>query len=136
MQTPQHHLSCALTLTLIIKNLNLLYCMASTSSYCPPPCPPPLVALCLLTLPLAHPCSRGLYPPAWPPATNHTFITFSAPPSISPVWEHVIAVLMKLPPTTAEGQHMRSWVTYHFLTSLEVFLMWELDTMNHSRDLS
>ena len=32
------------------------------------------------------------------------------------------------PPTTAEGQNMRAWVTYHSLTSLEDFLMWELDT--------
>ena len=36
------------------------------------------------------------------------FITPSAPPSIPPVWGHVIAVLMKLPPTTAEGQNMRA----------------------------
>ena len=34
---------------------NFLSCLASNSSYCPPPCPPPLMALCLLTLPLAHP---------------------------------------------------------------------------------
>ena len=60
-----------------------------------------------------------------------TFITPSAPPSIPPVWEHVIAVLMKLPSTTAEGQNLRSWVTYHSLTSLEDFLMWELDTLQY-----
>ena len=48
-----------------------------------------------------------------------------------PVWEHVIDVLMKLPATTAEGQNMRSWVTYHSLTSLEEFLMWELDTLQY-----
>ena len=69
------------------------------------------------------PCSRGLYPPARPPDTIPTFITPSAPPSIPPVWEHVIAVLMKLPSTTVEGQNMRGWVTYHSLTSLEDFLM-------------
>ena len=38
---------------------------------------------------------------------------------------------MKLPPTTAEGQNMRAWVTYHSLTSLEDFLMWELDTLQY-----
>ena len=38
------------------------------------------------------------------PESIPTFITPSAPPSIPPVWEHVISVLMKLPPTTAEGQ--------------------------------
>ena len=70
-------------------------------------------------------------PPARPPANIPTFITPSAPPSIPPVWEHVIAVLMKLPPTTAEGQNMRAWVTYHSLTSLENFLMWELDTLQY-----
>ena len=70
-------------------------------------------------------------PPARPPANIPTFITPSAPPSIPPVWEHVIAVLMKLPPTTAEGQNLRSWVTYHSLTSLEDFLMWELDTLQY-----
>ena len=53
------------------------------------------------------------------------------PPSIPPVREHVIDVLMKLPSTTAEGQNMRSWVTFHSLTSLEDFLMWELDTLQY-----
>ena len=38
---------------------------------------------------------------------------------------------MKLPPTTAEGQNLRAWVTYHSLTSLEDFLMWELDTLQY-----
>ena len=70
-------------------------------------------------------------PHARPPDTISTFITPSAPPSIPPVWEHVIAVLMKLPPTTAEGQNMRAWVTYHSLTSLEDVLMWELDTLQY-----
>ena len=54
-----------------------------------------------------------------------------SPTTIPPVWEHVIAVLMKLPPSTAEGQNMRSWVLYHSLTSLEDFLMWELDTLEY-----
>ena len=36
---------------------------------------------------------------------------------------------MKLPNTTAEGDNRRSWVTFHSLTSLEDFLMWELDTL-------
>ena len=75
----------------------------------PPPPPPP--------------------PPARTPANIPTSITPSAPPSIPPVWEHVIEVLMKLPSTTAEGQNLRSWVTYHSLTSLEDFLRWELDTL-------
>ena len=38
---------------------------------------------------------------------------------------------MKLPPTNAEGQNLTSWVTYHSLTSLEDFLMWELDTLQY-----
>ena len=38
---------------------------------------------------------------------------------------------MKQPPTTAEGQNLRSWVTYHSLTSLEDFLMWESDTLQY-----
>ena len=91
--------------------------------------------MCLLTLPLAHPpLQRPLPPPPPPcqtPCQHPTFITPSAPPSIPPVWEHVIAVLMKLPTTTAEGQNLRSWVTYHSLTSLEDFLMWELDTLQY-----
>ena len=88
------------------------------------------------------PAPEASTPHARPPDTIPTFITPSVPPSIPPVWEHVIAVLMKLPPTTAEGQNMRAWVTYHSLTSLEDFLMWELDTLQydaitvcyHSRD--
>ena len=70
-------------------------------------------------------------PPARTPANIPTFITPSEPPSIPPVWEHVIDVLMKLPSTTAEGQNIRSWVTFHSLTSLEDFLMWELDTLQY-----
>ena len=77
------------------------------------------------------PAPEASTPHARPPDTIPTFITLSAPPSIPPVWEHVIAVLMKLPPTTAEGQNMRAWVTYHSLTSLEDFLMWELDTLQY-----
>ena len=88
--------------------------------------------LCLLTPPLAYPLlQRPLPPPARPPDTIPTFITPSAPPSIPPVWEHVIAVLMKLPTTTAEGQSMRAWVIYHSLSSLEDFLMWDLDTLQY-----
>ena len=77
------------------------------------------------------PLAEAPTPPARAPANIPTFITPSAPPSIPPVWEHVIDVLMKLPSTTAEGQSMRSWVTYHSLTSLEDFLMWELDTLQY-----
>ena len=77
------------------------------------------------------PAPEASTPHARPPDTIPTFITLSAPPSIHPVWEHVIAVLMELPTTTAEGQNMRDWVTYHSLTSLEDFLMWELDTLQY-----
>ena len=38
---------------------------------------------------------------------------------------------MKLPSTTTEGQNMRSWVTFHSLTFLEDFLMWELDPLQY-----
>ena len=96
------------------------------------------MALCLLTHPLAHYLLKRPLPPPPPPppptrtpANIPTFITPSAPSSIPPVWEHVIEVLMKLPSTTAEGQNLRSWVTYHSLTSLEDFLMWELDTLQY-----
>ena len=74
------------------------------------------------------PPAEASTPPARTPANIPTFITPSAPHSILLVWEHVIAVLMKLLSTTAEGQNLRSWVTYHFLASLEDFLMSELDT--------
>ena len=58
----------------------------------PPPPPPP----------------EASTPHARPPPNISTFITPPEPPSIPPVWEHVIDVLMKLPSTTAEGQNMRS----------------------------
>ena len=78
------------------------------------------------------PTPEASTPTARPPANIPTFITPPAPPSIPPVWEHVIAVLMKLlVSTTAEGQNLRSWITYHSLTSLEDFLMWELDTLQY-----
>ena len=65
VSTPQRHLPSIPTLTLIIKKFfwNLLPCLASTSSYCPPSCPPPLVVLCLLTRPLAHHLLQRPLPP-------------------------------------------------------------------------
>ena len=54
MSTPQHHLHSIPNLTQIKKFWNPLSSLDSMSSYCLPSCPPPLVALCLLTLPLAH----------------------------------------------------------------------------------
>ena len=134
--TPQHHLPSVPTLTLTRTHThtiwNLFLGLASTPSYYPPSCPPPLMALCLLIPPLSpFLLQRPLPPPARAPANIPTFITPSAPSSIPPVWEHVSDVLMKLPSTTAEGQNKRSWVTFHFLTSLEDFLMWELDTLQY-----
>ena len=56
--TPQCHLPSIPTLTLK-KIWNLLPGLASTSTYYPPSCPPPPVALCPLTRPLAqHPLQR------------------------------------------------------------------------------
>ena len=55
-----------------------------------------------------NPPQEASTPPAKPPSNIPTFITPPEPPSILPVWEHVIDVLMKLPSTTAEGQNMRS----------------------------
>ena len=81
--------------------------------------------------PSGLPHALAASPPTRPLDTTPTFITPSAPPSIPPVWEHVISVLMKLPPTTAEGQNMGAWVTYHSFTSLEDFLVWELDTLRY-----
>ena len=83
-----------------------------------------------LPLPPTHPPPPPP-PPARTPANIPTFITPSAPSSIPPVWEQVIDVLMKLPSSTAEGQNMRSLVTFHSLISLEDFLMWELDTLQY-----
>ena len=77
------------------------------------------------------PAPEASTPPCQAPC-QHPHIYHTLCPSLhSPIWEHVIAVLMKLPPTTAEGQTLRSWVTYHSLTSLEDFLMWELDTLQY-----
>ena len=77
------------------------------------------------------PAEASTPPPPLDPCQHPHLYHPLCPPSIPPVWEHVIAVLMKLPPTTAEGQNMRSCVTYHSLTSLEDFFMWELDTLQY-----
>ena len=61
--TPQRHLPSFPTLTLNKKIWNLLPCLASTSSYYPPSCPPPLVALCPLRHPLAHYLLQRPLPP-------------------------------------------------------------------------
>ena len=132
MSTPQHHLPSVpiLTLKKLFKELSLLpgptlsllhRTMSTTPSGLVSPDTPS-------GLPHAPKASTPL---ARPPDTIPTFITPSATPTIPPVWEHVISVLMKLPHTTAEGQNIRAWVTYHSLTSLEDFLMWELDTLQY-----
>ena len=132
--TPQCHLPSVPTLTLI-KIWNLLPGLASTTSYHPPSCPPPPPPPSGFVFPDTPfgptPPPEASTPPARPPSDIPTFITPPEPPSIPPVWEHAIDVLMKLPTTTAEGQNMRSWVTFHSLTSLEDFLMWELDTLQY-----
>ena len=61
--TPQCRLPSFPTLTLTKKFWNLLPGLASTPSYYPPSCPPPLVALCLLTHPLAHYLLQRPLPP-------------------------------------------------------------------------
>ena len=81
--------------------------------------------------PSGSPAAPEASTPASPADTIPIFITPAAPTSIPPVWEHVIAVLMKMPHSTAEGQNMRSWVLYHSLTSLEDFLIWGLDTLQY-----
>ena len=100
VSTHQHHLPSVPTLTLINFLGTFSTAWPSPSSYYPPPCPPPLVGF--PDTPSGSPPAPGAStpppPPARPPATIPTFITPSAPPSIPPVWEHVIAVLMKLPP--------------------------------------
>ena len=106
--TPQRHLPNVPTLTL--NNWNLLPGLAPTYSYCPPSCPPPLVALCLLSLPLAHhPFQRSLPPLPGPlPTSPHLSHPLPLPPF--PLSENMsLQFLMKLPPTTAEGQNLRSW---------------------------
>ena len=69
MYTPQGHLPRIPTLTLIKILRNYLYCLAPSSSYYPPPCPPPLVDLCLLTPPLAYPMLHRPLPPMPGPLT-------------------------------------------------------------------
>ena len=98
----------------------------------PPPPPPPPQWLCVPRHAFwPNPPPEASTPTARPQTNIPTFITPPEPPSIPPVWEHVIDVLMKVPTTTAEGQNMRSWVTFHSLTSLQDFLMWEMDTLQY-----
>ena len=85
------------------------------------------MALCLLTLPLAHPLLQRHLPPCQAPC-QHPHIY----PSLhSPCMGTCHCSFNETTPTTAEGQNLRSWVTYHSLTSLEDFLMWELDTLQY-----
>ena len=67
--TPQHHLPSVptLTLTTTTKNIWNLPGLASNFSYYPPSCPPPLVALCLLTHTQAHYLLQRPPPPPPPP---------------------------------------------------------------------
>ena len=109
--TPQRHLPSVPTLTLtknIFGTFSLAWPLPLATTYHHVH----YMALCLLTHPLAHYLLKRPLPPARTPSNIPTFITPSAPPSIPPVWEHVIDVLMKPPTTTAEGHNMRSWVTY------------------------
>ena len=64
-----------------------LPCLASTPSYCTPSCPPPLVALCLLTLPLAHHLLQRPLPPPPPPCQapcHHPCLYHTLCPSLHP----------------------------------------------------
>ena len=106
VSTPQRHLPTFPTLTLkknlepsLLPGLHLWLrptTMSTTSS-----------SLVSPDTPSGSPLLQRPLTPCQPPANIPTFITPTAPPSILPVWEHVIAVLMKLPPTTAEGQNLR-----------------------------
>ena len=80
--TPQCHLPSIPTLTLKNFFWNLLLGLASTSSYYPPSCPPPPVALCPLTCPLAHhPLQRPLHPLPGPlPTSPHLSHPLNLPP--------------------------------------------------------
>ena len=73
------------------------------------------------------PAPEASTPHARPPDTIPTFIT----PSYHPLCSSLNSPCMGTCHTTAEGQNMRAWVTYHSLTSLEDFLMWELDTLQY-----
>ena len=82
VSTPQRHLPSVPTLTLITNFFwYLLYCLAPPSSFYPPPCPPPLVDLCLLTLPLAHPLLQRPLPPMPGPLTPSPHLS---PPLLLP----------------------------------------------------
>ena len=80
---------------------------------------------------------QRLLPPPPPPPPPGPLTAF---PPLSPLLPllsfHLfgnmsITVLMKMPSSTEEGQNIRAWVLYHTLTSLEDFLMWELDTLQY-----
>ena len=60
---------------------NYLYCLASPSSYYPPPCLPPLVDLCLLTPPLAYTLLHRPLPPMPGPLTPSPHLS---PPLLLP----------------------------------------------------
>ena len=77
------------------------------------------------------PCSRGLYHPlpGLLPTSPHLSHPLPFPPFPSMGTCH--CCFNETTPTTAEGQNLRSWVTYHSLASLEDFLMWELETLQY-----
>ena len=79
--TPQRHLPSVPTLTLTKKFWNLLPGLASPSSYYPSSCPPPLMALCLLT----HPLSPYLLQRPLPPcqgSCQHSHLYYPLCPSL------------------------------------------------------
>ena len=84
--TPQRHLPSVPTLTLINKFWNLLPGLASTSSYYPSSCPPPLMALCLLTPPLSPYLLQRPLPPLPPPpcqgSCQHPHLYYPLCPSL------------------------------------------------------
>ena len=68
---------------------------------------------------------------ARPPANISTFITPSAPPTIPPCLGSCHCSFNETTPYYCRGTKLEIWVTYHSLTSLEDFLMWELDTLQY-----
>ena len=97
VSTPKHHLPS-------IPNLTLIKHFGTFSTTWPHPLvtsttmsTTPCGLVSPDTLSGSPPVPEASTPHARPPVTIPTFITPSAPPSIPPVWEHVIAALMKLP---------------------------------------
>ena len=127
--TPQRHLPSVPTLTLI-KNFGTF---SLACSYCPPSCPPPLVALCLLTHPLAHHLLQRPLPHCQAPCPHPHFYHTLCPSLHPPCMGTCHCSFNETTPYYCRGTKLKilGHLPLPYISRRLLNVMWELDTLQN-----